>query len=548
MINLSAHSQSYNSAKDWKMDTLQSLVLTHVNEIASGFDSLHNKDRINALISIPKFYELRNHQPVWVTDSCLSDNTFELLWEIEEADLEGLNPNDYHFDRMYEMFENALDYTLSFEEKLLDLVHLELLLTDAYLVYANHLYEGKVCPDTYDLDWEVECDKRLSFASHLDSAINNNNLTESLELLKPKHYEYARLKIALIRLKEYAPAAEFELLEMETKKIEYGDSTELISKIKKRLAYWNHLNLINELDSNVFDSTMHFAVIDFQDVNGLEADGIVGKNTLEALNNPFDRYAELVKLNMDRWRWLPNKFAADHVKVNIADYKMEVVENNQVVDIYNVIVGKIARKTPVFNDQMTYVEFNPYWTVPKGILGRDVLPSVRKNTNYLAKKNFKVVASDGSFVDPNLIDWQSTTASNFPYRIRQDPGKTNSLGLVKFMFPNKYNVYIHDTPKKSLFKKRERAYSSGCVRVENPEKFATYLMQKMDPTFTVDSVYSIWESGKNTRVVLDKPLDVYILYFTAIANDNGNVFLRNDIYGRDKKLINLFNEPVYGLY
>jgi len=529
------------------MDSLQKLVSMHVEEIANGFDSLNNEDRINALISIPQFYKYRDYEPVWVTDSCLSDNTFELLWEIEEANLEGLNPNDYHFDRMYKMFENALDYSLSFEEKLEDLVHLEILLTDAYLVYANHLYEGKICPDTYDLDWEVECDKRISFAMHLDSAINNNNIAESLNQLKPKHIEYQRLKNALARLSDYKPNAKFDLLKLDGK-VEFGDSTELNSKIKKRLAYWNHLDLVNELDSNVFDSTMLLAIIDFQDVNGLAPDGIVGSKTIEALNNPFDRYSELVKLNLDRWRWIPNEFTADHVKVNIADYKMEVVENHEVVDVYNVIVGKTARKTPVFNDRMTYIEFNPYWTVPPGILRKDILPSVRKNTNYLAKKNFKVVASDGSFVDPNLIDWQSATAKGFPYRIRQDPGKTNSLGLVKFMFPNKYNVYIHDTPKKSLFKKRERAYSSGCVRVENPEKFAAYLMQKMDPTFTVDSVYSIWESGKNTRVVLDNPLDVYILYFTAIANDNGNVFLRNDIYSRDKKLITLFNEPVYGLY
>jgi murein L,D-transpeptidase YcbB/YkuD len=289
-------------------------------------------------------------------------------------------------------------------------------------------------------------------------------------------------------------------------------------------------------DEELFDSLLHKHVIIFQTRNGLTADGVVGKATIEAMNIPVESRIASIEANLERWRWLSDDLGERYIKVNIANFELEIIENGSSVFTTNAIVGKAFRETPVFSSVMTYMVLNPDWTVPPTILNEDIVPAVISNPDYLSKKKLKVYAADGTEIDPTTIDWSSFTTNNFPYKIHQNPGPENALGNIKFIFPNKYSVYIHDTPNRSLFKRTDRSFSSGCIRVDNPMKLAAWLMKdnlKWTPTLLNNAI----EKGKTQTVKFKTPIPVHILYLTAWASNDGVVFFRKDVYNRDKILL-----------
>jgi len=274
----------------------------------------------------------------------------------------------------------------------------------------------------------------------------------------------------------------------------------------------------------------------FQLRNGLAADGVVGKATIEAMNIPVEDRIATIEANLERWRWLSDDLGESYIKVNIANFELQVIEKDDMVFKTEAIVGLNSRETPVFSSIMTYLVLNPDWTVPPTILNTDIIPSVINNPGYLAEKNLKILRNDGTEVDPSTIDWINIVTAGFPYRIHQEPGPGNALGRVKFMFPNKFSVYIHDTPNHNLFGRTDRSLSSGCIRVNNPLALAAWLM-KDSPAWTPAQIKNVIDEGKERTVNLAKPIQVHIVYLTAWASDEGLAYFRKDIYNRDQPLM-----------
>jgi L,D-transpeptidase YcbB len=279
---------------------------------------------------------------------------------------------------------------------------------------------------------------------------------------------------------------------------------------------------------------------------GLIPDGIVGSSTLDVLNvSAKDRLTQIL-INLERWRQMPHDLGERYVEVNIPDFSLKVVDQGKVVQTMRVIVGRKDRPTPTFIGRMTYLEFNPYWTVPPKIAKKDILPKIQNDPSFLIRKQIRVFENwnaTAAELDPLSIDWNALSDEKFPYRLRQEPAVSNALGQIKFMFPNKLNVYLHDTPSKELFLRRQRNFSSGCVRVENPFKLAAYLLNADDNWSPPKLRHILDDESKKPKVILlKKPVPIYLLYWTTWVEDDDSVHFRNDIYGYDQTLFELLKK------
>jgi murein L,D-transpeptidase YcbB/YkuD len=284
------------------------------------------------------------------------------------------------------------------------------------------------------------------------------------------------------------------------------------------------------------------AVKKFQSANGMEPDGAIGKNTAIALSASPESLRDIASINLERLRWLPDTVRdSEFILVNIANYQLDYINKLDTVFSSRVIVGKRYHESPIFSAQMSYIVFSPYWNIPPSIARNEIIPAVRRNPNYLNQKNMEVVTGSGKVVDPSTINWSS---KSFPYMIRQKPGGSNSLGLVKFMFPNSHSVYIHDTPARSLFEKEDRALSHGCIRLQNPAKFAQILL-KDNPAWTTQRIDEAMHQSKEQIVNLPKKIPVVLVYLTFWADSKGNAHFRQDIYGRDEYLLELLKIHCY---
>ena len=279
----------------------------------------------------------------------------------------------------------------------------------------------------------------------------------------------------------------------------------------------------------------------FQDDWGLNTDGVIGKSTLEDLNSlPFKLISQL-KVNMERYRWLPLQVTEKYIIINIANFKLDLIEGTDTLISMRAIVGKESRTTPVFNERISYIVFSPNWTVPHTILQDDVIPELLKGSEYLEKRNMKLLRHDGSELAYSDIDWSTISKNNFPYMVRQNPGPGNALGRVKFMFPNTYNVYIHDTPSKGYFARDDRAISSGCVRVEKPFDLAVLLLSD-SPEWSPANIRNAMQQDKEQTVRLKIPVDVVLIYLTAWTDGKDRIQFRKDVYQRDEIIMGALNQ------
>jgi murein L,D-transpeptidase YcbB/YkuD len=279
----------------------------------------------------------------------------------------------------------------------------------------------------------------------------------------------------------------------------------------------------------------------FQDDWGLNTDGVIGKSTLEDLNNPPIKLISQLKVNMERYRWLPLQVTEKYIIINIANFKLDLITGTDTLISMRAIVGKDPRKTPVFNERISYIVFSPSWTVPLTILQDDVIPELLKGPEYLEKRNMKLLRHDGSELAYSDIDWSTISKDNFPYIVRQNPGPGNALGRVKFMFPNTYDVYIHDTPSKGFFALDKRDISSGCVRVEKPFDLAVLLLSD-SPEWSPVNIRNAMEQDKEQTVRLKIPVDVVLIYLTAWTDGKDRIQFRKDVYQRDEIVLEALNQ------
>jgi murein L,D-transpeptidase YcbB/YkuD len=501
---------------------------------------------IHTLSMLSPFYERRAYQPAWIGDNGPFPQVDSLLKAIREADREGLRPSDYHLVRiefiLKEMRQNQEQQT-----NLSRIVDLDLLLTDAFLLYGSHLLAGRINPETIDPEWSLER-REVGLVEVLQTALDSNRIEEALKDLITPQPCYAKLRQALARYRDIAAKGGWPTVP-DGPKMQKGDSDERVLALRARLTAADVPD--QELNSNrdqftpftydfvlLFDDALEQAVRKFQQRYGLEVDGIVGPRTLAAMNVTVEERIRQIELNMERWRWLPRDFGRRHILVNIANFELDVVEDGQTVMTMHIIVGKPYQHTPIFSADMTYLVFNPSWYVPLSIAKKEVLPSILKDPEYLAKRKIRVYQGgddEATEIDPQTIDWSNVNAENFPYRFRQAPGAKNLLGRVKFMFPNQFNVYLHDTPSKSLFSRTVRAFSHGCIRIEKPIELAEYVLRG-DEKWNREKILATIKKGRERTVQLPEPIPVYLLYCTVLVNEDGSIQFRNDIYGRDKEL------------
>ena len=275
----------------------------------------------------------------------------------------------------------------------------------------------------------------------------------------------------------------------------------------------------------------------FQRDHQLEPDGIVGGQTTRELNLSVDDRIEKIKVNLERWRWMPRSMGDHYIVVDIPGFEYYVVKEGEVTLRAKTVVGKDLRPTPVFSSDMNHIVFSPYWHVPRSMAVKDQLPRLKNDPNIVMNRNIRVFDSKGKEVDPRSVDWSQYNQRNFPYSLRQDPGRNNALGQVKFMFPNSHAIYLHDTPQKYLFERESRMFSSGCIRIENPTELAVYFLEEQG--WDENRVQKAYERGRETTVKLpnDKKIPVFTLYMTTKAKKDGTILFRPDIYKRDGSII-----------
>jgi len=512
-----------------------------------GMVSLHSsysQTEVPTIISILHEGSVTLAEPTWVT-SFYAQRNFEASWSRENAAMfiaalhcatdEGLNPEDYRLSTL----ERLSRQQLSKEEKL----QYDILLTDAFMHYSVHLSNGKIDPSIlYDGAWEPH-QRRFDFAELLTKALLSHTIVATIQSFQPAFREYQLLKRSLQWYYYLLVTKAWPVLE-EGVAIEPGMYDNRMPSIRRRFILTNDLKESVLIDTlTLYDSSLAEVIKSFQSRYGLEADGIIGKQTIAALNlTPADHIQKII-INMERYRWLPPSIDSLGVIINIPEYALRVMRNDSLIMAMKAIVGRTDRQTPVISSSIQYVILNPTWVVPPTILKEDVLPAVKKNLNYLKKNNLKVLNKWGEEIDPEGLPWHKFNERNFPYRLVQDPGPNNSLGLIKFQFPNNHKVFLHDTNHRNLFAATNRALSSGCIRIEQPFTLAAWLLQGTN--WSQEKLERFIESEKTSTVVLPKPVPVHTVYFTAFHDDTGVLQWRKDIYNWDKILVEAFPITVW---
>ncbi|TFH09397.1 MAG: hypothetical protein E4H07_06515 [Nitrosomonadales bacterium] len=476
---------------------------------------------IASAILLPKLYEKYNYQLIWVNPSSVR----QLVSVIKESYQDGLTPDDYHLFLIQKLQKSLVAEPDSAKEAELDVV-----LTDSLIRLGYHLLIGKVDPESLDNSWNMYRTLKLESMLKMSAAIDNAQITRLVADFRPQATFYLGMKQALANYRKiqaegswpHVPAGVILKLGM-------IDTRVII--LRQRLVVTDDMPAVS-MELALYDDAVLVGVKRFQQRHGLKADGIVGNATRAAMNVPVEERIDQLRVNLDRARWalqdLPQKF----VMVDIAGFNVQYIQNGKVHWKTRAVVGTAYRKTPIFRDHIRYIVFNPTWTIPPTILRKDILPKIKRNLESLRNENMVVLNQQGAQIDPATIEWSQYPGKGFPYLIRQQPGPKNALGRVKFMFPNKHNVYLHDTPSKSKFEKTERAFSSGCIRIQDPLYFAELLLADK-PGWDRAKIDAVVASHKNTRVNLIEPLAVMLLYWTVTVDDQNRVVFKKDIYDRD---------------
>jgi L,D-transpeptidase YcbB len=490
-------------------------------------DSLYNK-----------VYSVTDFQPIWVKAQGLNSQGEDFLTYLEEVKYDGLDKTDY----LYDEIESLVDELSTSDDPELHAV-LDMMLSNSFLKLSHDLDLGKVDPTKLNMEWKIESEPvgEDYHALLVDISKNNASVSNTLDKLRPDNFRYEQLRAMLKRAME-EEEEEIIVLSFDGK-VEQGESHEKIPAIRRKLIHTGDLKSYTPTDSTIYDDRLAEGVRLFQRRHGLNDDGVLGQDFIEAINYSNQDLITKLKVNLERFRWLPNftEGEGDKVIVNIPDFFLDYISGNDTIFRSRVVVGKEYRQTPVFSSKMSYLVFSPTWTLPNTILWEDAIPAIQRDRGYLEKNKMQVINNQGEPVDASRIDWKNADKGNFPYMIRQSPGAHNSLGRVKFMFPNDYSIYIHDSPAKALFDKDERTFSSGCIRLEKPQEFASLLLK--DSGWDDTEIVQAMDMKSEKNVNLERNPEVWILYLTIWENKDG-IQVREDVYSGDRTLAKALSLPV----
>jgi murein L,D-transpeptidase YcbB/YkuD len=482
-----------------------------------------DNQRLRNLDALRRFYAERGFDPVWTDTSGAAPAADGLVALLSAADQEGLNPLHYHADAIARRMGSAA-VTVQAE--------LDLLIADAVMEYATDLRTGRLTPRSIAPELAA-VPPRLDPVELAKQARDQANLAAFLSGFTPPHPQYAALRDALRRYRSIAAAGGWPAAG-QGPVLKPGMQDAGVPALRRRLAATGDYTA-KDLASTVYDAPLQAAVKRFQSYNGQTADGVVGESTRAALNIPAAERVNQIIANMERWRWMPDDLGERHVMVNIPGYSLKALDKGEVALRMPVIVGSVERPTPVFSHSITHLVFNPTWTIPPTVARNDILPKLLRNPAYLKEHDIKLFdswASGARPVDSRSVNWRDVGSRITRYRMRQDPGPKNSLGRIKFIFPNDFDVYLHDTPARDKFAQVERSLSSGCVRVGDPAALTAFLMAGMDD-WPVERRTQILDAGETKTVWLRQSVPVHLTYQTVYFDEAGKIHFLEDIYGRD---------------
>lgn len=450
-------------------------------------------------------------------------NHFTYLWYNKKGRKETA---EVIYNKMNNLLEEGLQAKVPYKEILDGMfpktntkpnIEVELFLTNYYFYYTNKVLQGIDSAKTEELGWYLPR-KKLSYGQYLDSILIDPKLIDNKAKLIGQYY---KLKEVLQRYRDIEKNGGWETIEVPEgfKQLKPDDSSDLVVQIRKRLFLTNDIKVDSK--SAVYDESLQEAILKYKKRNGFSEDKIILPKHISEMNVPISDRIKTIMVNMERCRWISTDLtkAKAFIVVNIPSYRLTYFKEGKAALVSNVVVGTALNETVIFSGMMSYVVFSPYWNVPKSIRDKELLPAIKKNKNYLAQHN---------------MEWNGSN-------IRQKPGPNNSLGLVKFLFPNSNNIYLHDTPAKNLFNQEKRAFSHGCIRVQKPKELAQLILQD-DPNWTPEKIDAAMNGQKEKWYTLKNKIPVYIGYFTAWVDDDGLVNFHKDIYGRDNALANLLLE------
>jgi murein L,D-transpeptidase YcbB/YkuD len=464
---------------------------------------------------INAFYQQRDFHYAWIgSDGQLTEQAGNFINMMKTDAAYGLNDTTVISQPLRELYDTLLmeDDKMRPDDK--SIPRIELLLTAQFFAYGNKIWGGMTSETAKDLEWFIPR-KKIDMQSLLDSMVSQ----PASAFEEPVNQQYTLLREALQKLAELEKTS-WSPLSAPRKYYKTGDSNQLILAVKERLYLLGDLTVPDS--SQKFNAPLDSAVRNFQDRMGLEVDGVVQPSFLSALSVTPQKRIQQILINMERLRWVYAELPSEYLLVNIPAFKLYVYDNGKLDWSCKVVVGKPGTNTVVFNNKVKYIVFSPYWNVPPGILKNEVLPAIRRNRRYLASQNMEMVSVGGKVT------------------VRQRPGGENALGKVKFVFPNEYNIYLHDTPAKGLFEQNKRSFSHGCIRVEEPQRLAEWLLRK-DSSWTKQKIVDAMNAGKERIVTLKDQVPVYIGYFTAFVDSKGRLNFRDDVYGHDARLaVSLF--------
>ncbi len=483
---------------------------------------------------LSNYYELNEYIPAWKNKK----NFKEVISILQDSYNEGLLPDDYHMSNINRLLEEIK--TNPDPSKLADL---DLLITDGLLLYGSNLIMGKVDQSKIRPGWDVPPNELPGNGdSLLYKALEHKDLTRTINSIKPDNFMYTHLRKGLKHYREIAKNGGWP-------KIPDGEVLKPGMKDERVMLIRDYLKIVGDLpadalisNGNIYDSTTIEAVKKFQFRHNLNQDGVIGKGTLRAMNVSVEQRIAEIRVNMERARWVIHHLPEDFLVVNIAGFNIRRLRHDSIIYYSRVIVGKHYHESPIFRGTLRYIILNPTWTLTYSIATKETLPKLKKDPGYLEKKNMIIMDRSGKILDPSTIDFNKLSAGNFPYTIQQKAGPHNSLGEVKFMFPNKYSVYLHDTPARSLFANEERAFSHGCIRLQ--KKWELFLSLVDDPQWNMDRINEVIASEKTTRVNLKNPIEIILLYWTAGADRDDKLYFNKDIYDRDSAVLSALDKPV----
>ena len=478
-------------------------------------DSLYIKGFGDKLLY--SFYKSHGNKTAWLENKSTRDF---LLSALNSCAADGLNPKEFALEKLnsYEMRMDSLSDN--------DLVDYDIELTLRLQKYVSQLSNGRLNPKHLYRDWDLK-ENKTDINKIVSDFEKGDSLAEKAERLKPQHLIYKCLKAALKLLNTY-PTDTISCIQTKDL-ISKGMSNPAIPIIKQKLIYWKDLNQETNMDS-LYNEETYLAVKKFQQRHGLFADGVIGYRTVEALNFSKNRRREQIIANLERWKWFPRNPGNHYFIINIPEYNLKIIKNKDTIETKRVVVGLLTRKTAVLSSTFNTIILNPTWTIPPTILEHDIVPSAIKKSTYFSSKNITIYDSKNNVVAP--ANWNSEKYKN--YRYVQSPGDDNSLGNVKFNFPNHYSVYLHDTNHKEYFVKTFRSLSSGCVRVENPLPLAQYMLN--DKKWTMEKICEVIATKKTTGLPLKEKINVHQLYWTAWMDQDGTLQFLTDIYNLDDEL------------